>query len=540
MQHFSFDPHDPVFDLDGWRLSLQVISFENTYGLPPSDVTRAGDIWSVRADQLTQAGGRRTATGTAAIDATRTDDGIAVTLSATIGDDDLPLSTMWRGGRGVRCTKLIVSGLPPGDLLGHRWARERVTRAGSTVHYPATTHTALVFLALDEGGYLYFESLDDRVRAKRFAAMRRDDNTITVELIHEDAAYAMSNSITTPAWRIGRTDDPEAIVRRHDAHTAAAFGLQPWETRPDVPAWARDVALVVALHGMHWSGYVFNTYDDMRAAVDYVADRIDGRRVLAFLPGWEGRYYWQYGDYRPEPLLGGADAFPRLAAAARVRGVHLMPMFGANCVNTNIPGYEQWGAPAEMRSPSGLVFQGNRPDWDVSRAHDPGWQAWLNPGAPSWRARLVEQVTALVATYDLPAVFFDTQHVWINAPNYDLYDGLVALRDELKSRFPDLLIAGEGWYDALGAVTPMSHAGLPAAWPETFAKYNRNWLHLSAGDPSRGSTGVHELGHNDFRLAPDEPHILPTLTVVDGTLANGADGVDRVIAQAREYARRLL
>ena len=44
-----------------------------------------------------------------------------------------------------------------------------------------------------------------------------------------------------------------------------------------------------------------------------------------------------------------------------------------------------------------------------------------------------------------------------------IYNGLVALRDELKARFPDLLITGEGWYDALGAVTPISHAGLPAA-----------------------------------------------------------------------------
>ncbi len=176
-----------------------------------------------------------------------------------------------------------------------------------------------------------------------------------------------------------------------------------------------------------------------------------------------------------------------------------------------------------MRSPSGLVFQGNRPDWDVSRAHDPGWQAWLNPGAPSWRARLVEQVSALVRTYDLPAVFFDTQHVWINDPRYDLYAGLVALRDELKSRFPDLLVTGEGWYDALGAVTPISHSGLPAAWPEMFAKYNRGFLHLSAGDPSRGSTGVHELGYNPFQLSPDVEHVLPTLTVVDGTIANAPE-----------------
>jgi hypothetical protein len=527
MQELSFDFNDPVFAFRGWRLSAQIITSDNIYGLPHSAIAVIGDErLEVRATALTWAGGQQSAPGTVSIDASRTTDGIEIVVRATASEK-------------IRCTKVILSGLPQGELIGRLWTRSRVTHSGTTLHYPSTTHTALAFLAIDGGEYLYFESLDDRVRAKRLAFMERD-GAVTVELIHEDAAYEMSGSTETPPWRIGRTRDPDAIVRRRSEHVALAFGIEPWETRADVPGWARDISLVVALHGMHWSGYTFNTYDDMTRALEYVAARIDGRRVLAFLPGWEGRYYWQYGDYRPEPMLGGADGFARLATRARDLGVHLMPMFGANCVNNTLPGYETWGAPAEMQSPAGLVFQGNRPDWDASRAHDPGWQAWLNPGAPSWRKRLVEQVSALVAEYGLPAAFFDTQHVWINDPHHDLYGGLIALRDELKSRFPDLLIAGEGWYDALGAVTPMSQSGLPAAWPSTFAAANRSWMHLSAGDPSRGSTGVHEMGFNAFRLAPDERHILPTLTVVDGTIARAATDVDRVIAQARAYAERWL
>ena len=38
-----------------------------------------------------------------------------------------------------------------------------------------------------------------------------------------------------------------------------ALGLVPWDTRPDVPSWARDIRLCLTLHGMHWSGYTFNT-----------------------------------------------------------------------------------------------------------------------------------------------------------------------------------------------------------------------------------------------------------------------------------------
>ena len=526
MHEFSFDPRNAVFDVGGWRLSLEVISFENTYGLARGELAQDGTSTVIRAGRLSSAGGQREAPGTASVRAEPSDGGLTLSVAASMP-------------QRIRCTKLTARGLPATALLGHRWAEQRIDRRGTVVHYPMTTHTPLIFLRLDDGTYAYFESLDERVRAKRFAVMQRDDG-VTVELIHEDAATEMGTSTEAPPWRIGRTDDPAAIVRRHDEHAAAAFGLQPWATRADVPSWAREIALVVTLHGMHWTGYTFNTYDDMGAAIDYVADRIDGRRVLAFLPGWEGRYYWQYGDYRPEPMLGGADGFARLAARAKERGVRLMPMFGANCANTGAPGYDWWGAGAEMRSPSGLVFQGNRPDWDTSRAHDPGWQAWLNPGAPSWRRRLLGQMTRLVEDFDLPAVFLDTQHVWVNDPVHDVYAGLVALRDGLKARRPDLLVAGEGWYDALGAVTPMSQSGVPAAWPEVFAKYNRSWLHLNTGDPSRGSTGVHEDGYNAFRLADDVPHVVPTLAVVDGTLARGREGVDAVIAQAHRYIKQYL
>lgn len=528
MHQLSYDPNDPWFDVDGWRLALQVITFENLYGLDPeaTTVTQAGVRTTVACERLTWAGGRESAEGGARIEAAATDDGLEVVVSA-------------RHPNTIRCLKLMVSGLPTGEVVGAFWGRSPLPRDGTVLTYPFPLHTPLVFLVPPDGPHLYFQSLDSRVRAKRFAFYEQH-GALTADLIFEEAAHGMSGAITTPPWRIGRCADPDAVAARHLAHVERAYRLQPWESRPDVPAWARQIALVVALHGMHWSGYVFNTYDRMLEALRWLAGRIEGRRVLAFLPGWEGRYYWQYGDYRPEPRLGGEKGFRRLADGARELGAKLMPMFGANCANTGLPGFERWGRPAVLRSASGLEFQGNRPDWDVSRAHDPGWQAWLNPGAPTWRERLVERVSRLVEHYDLPAVFFDTQHVWTNDPEHPVYEGLVALRDALKARFPELLVAGEGWYDALGAVTPVSQVGAPQQWPEIFSQYCRTFLHLSAGDPSRSSTGVHELGQRDFQLAPDALHWWPTLTVVDGTIERAPARAEEVLAQAKRYAKRYL
>jgi hypothetical protein len=262
--------------------------------------------------------------------------------------------------------------------------------------------------------------------------------------------------------------------------------------------------------------------------------------VLAFLPGWEGRYYWQYGNYRPEPRLGGRAGFRRLCGGARRLGVALMPMFGANCANTGATGFRRWGKPSLLRSASGLEFQGNRPDWDASRAHDPGWQAWLNPGAPLWRERLVKQVSDLVQGYGLPAVFFDTHHIWDNDPQYPVYEGLVSLRDDLRARFPDLLLAGEGWYDALGAITPVSQVGAPAQYEQAFSRYCRTFAHLMWGDPGRGSSGVHEAGYTGFGMAPDKPYWWPTVTIVDGSLKTAPEKVEAVIEQAKSYAKAYL
>ncbi len=63
---------------------------------------------------------------------------------------------------------------------------------------------------------------------------------------------------------------------------------------------------------------------------------------------------------------------------------------------------------------------------------------------------------------------------------------------------------------------------------------------LSAGDPSRGSTGVHERGTEPFRLSALARHHWPTVTLVDGSIARAPERVERVIAQARQYAEQFL
>lgn len=534
MDQFSFDFGDPIFDIAGWRVGLQVITFENTYGLDPErahlEQTDVG--YRFAADRLMWAGNQEKAAGQATLTATPTDDGLELVAAA-------------RHSQKIRCTKIILRGLPNGALIGNCW-RECSIDQGQWFNYPPQVsspgvHTPLVFLRLENGDYLYFRSLDTQVQRKGFAIYHSPfDDGVTVELLHEDLGPQMTNVTQNPPWRIGRTRNPDAVVAAHLKHLEEHFGLTPWESNPLIPDWLRDIALVAYIHGQHWTGYIFNNYEEMRRILRNLAARFAGRRILAHLAGWEGRYYWDYGQFTPDPRMGGAEAFQRLCQEAHSLGVHLQLMLGCHCANTNLPGFEQWGATSFLRKAGGAIEWGNCPDWDTSRTRDTTWQAWLNPGAPGWHNRLLQMAADLVETYGVDSIFLDTHSVWQNDPNFPVYEGLVRLRDELKARYPDVLLTGECWYDVLGAVTPLSHADWMQLerWPELFTRYNRTYGHNGWGDPSRNSAGVFEGGYRPFQLVPDAQHWIPTLIIVDGTLEKAPGKVDLVLEQARRYAAR--
>ena len=55
----------------------------------------------------------------------------------------------------------------------------------------------------------------------------------------------------------------EAVYEPHRLHVEKSYGLVPWEKREDVPDWAREISLVAAVHCQHWTGYIFNDYEQV-------------------------------------------------------------------------------------------------------------------------------------------------------------------------------------------------------------------------------------------------------------------------------------
>jgi len=522
--HFaSFDLEDPLFDACGLRLSVQIVTVENLYGVDPARARCESDAQSARvvASGLRCAGGQERAAGSMELVAEEREPGVVrVRVTAT-------------APAPIRCVKLLLRDLDPVLAV----STDATTFApvgdhGDVFGYPMRIPTPLVWLRAG-GALLALRAEDDRVREKRFAFSRERIGALAgrgaAELIHEESAPRFAPAIETPALVIDRRGDAAQSEAEHVAWIERAFGLAPFAERKDVPAWAHALRLVAVLHGMHWSGRVFLDYAAMAEVLRFVASRVEGRHVLAYVPGWEGRYYWHYGEYRPDPRLGGDAGFARLCDTARALGVHLMPMFGANCVNAWLPRFRDLDPRAYLKSATGNRFHGNTPDWDLSRAHDTGWQAWLNPGHPGWRDDLAGQIETLAKRFGFDGVFLDTSEIWTNDPDHDVFEGYRALAARLHAAIPNLLLAGEYDYDALDAIFPL----LQRAWwtraPAWSRRFVRRMAHLCEGEPE-GRTGVHEFGIWKPGCIAAEDGLLATIAFQDGTLERSREGIEAALA----------
>jgi hypothetical protein len=527
VQFPSFDLRDPVFDAFGFRLSLQIVTLENVLGLDPEQTSarREGRSFVVRAAGLTWAGGCERERGAVIVRVVREGPaGVRVRIKA-------------RTRAPIRCVKLLVRDLAaPLSIVDERSERP-VGAFGELLSYP--NRIPLPFVMLRAGDETLAARVeDDRVREKRFAVALERHGPLAgrgaLEVIHEEDAARFGPKLEAPPIVLVRGAAREEAERAQVAFAERALGLRGFEERGDVPAWARELRLVLALHGMHWTGRVFLHYAAMRDVLRFACERIDGRHVLAYLPGWEGRYYWQYGDYRPDPRLGGEAGFAALCEEARRLGAHVMPMFGANCVNAWLPRFADLDPAAAMKSATRNRFHGNQPDWDFARAHDTGWQRWLNPGHPGWRDDLAGQIEGLARRFGFEGVFLDTIHVWVNDADHPVYDGIRALADRLRAALPDVLLAAEHDYDGLLALFPLFQRAYWGEDPAWTGRYALRFAHLCEGEPE-GRTGVHEFGvWRTPGAAPPwqgRPGYLPTLAFQDDTLARSREAIEGAIAE---------
>lgn len=528
MQFYSFDLNDPLIEIAGWKLSFQIITLENIYGLDAASfqVEATGTGWQITCTCLSWAGQQQQADGYFRAEIERE------------GERGLRVRMQARAPHPIRVVKMLLRDLPlvmPLDTLDQ--PRE-VPHNGLLDKYPNQLRLPLLLAELADKTRIGARCQDPHARAKRFATYRERmgklAGTYTLECIHEEDARWFAEEIEVPLWVLDWDVDAGSFREAQLAFNEQSLGVTPWDIRTDMPAWVRDTSLVLTLHGMHWSGYVFNTYAQMLDIIRFAAERIDGKHILAYLPGWEGRYYWKAGDFSPDERLGGEAGFAALCDGARALGVRVMPMFAATCANAWDDDFQRFGAASYMKTGTRNRFHGNQPDWDLSRTQDTGWQAWLNVGAPAWQDELVRQVRGLIDRFGFDAVFLDCTEVWVNDPDYNLLEGFRQLVARLREGKPDLLITGEDWWDGLLAIFPMfQKASYGRQEPDWLVRYARLFAHIQDPEPGRGSTGVFESGFEQYQPLPESELFIPTIAFVDGTLQTARQQVEAVIEQAK-------
>jgi len=534
-QKFSFDFPEPSVEFSGLRFGFLVFSRENAYGLDASAMTATAtaDGLEVTATGLVWAGGQERAPG--GLVARLRKDGEAVLCDVT-AQLEQPIKAVTTVVRGVPRGKLSSGGSEPFDphddevLWGYPFGAGDLF--GDNTAWGMGT--PLTVVQSGDQAFTALSSLDDRVRAKRFY-FQPGEQGYRVELVHEVEGWLSVRHVQVPAWRIGHATTLEAAVAPHYAHLERAYRFPRWDSRPDVPGWLRQTSLVVTLHGMHFTGYVFNDYAKMLAILQWIATEIPAERVLVFISAWDGRYYWDYPTYRAAERMGGELGFRRLVQEGQRLGFRMMPMFGANASNRKLPNFREFADGATERV-DGDPFNLNWVDWDNDR-HQEGFGVYMNLGVASWRRWLAARIADVIERYGVDAYFLDISGGWMNNTRADMHEGMRQLVSELRGRYPRVLACGEFLYDALVEFIPLYHVYNPRMVP--FARF---FSHLSHPAPGRGSSGVHESGFSTWDAATlsvtQRDGLIPTLMVVDDTFTTHRDDMAALIAKAKSWGRR--
>ena len=509
-----------VFDV-----STEVFSLENVY--TPARNSFGHSSGTYRSNSLVWGNAERT-DGEVVLEVSDAKFGKAFDVSARLGQP-------------IRGIKLRFDNLPVGTLISLTDEDKAVSDL-----YPEgwrSLSTPLLVFKLDNGRYLYIRCLDKTVSEKRFFIKKTGEGVMRVDVVQDARGVDISDSFAAPRVEVGVTDSSDEIYTLHSDYIKAAFGLDEYAECRIAPSWLKDISLVVTMHMQSFTGYMFHTYRSALNDMKRLCEHIDGRKVLVYLAGWEGRYYYKYGNYTPDDRMGGAEGLKAAVDGMHALGCKVMAMYGINMANRAIPAIDALAEDNEFVSVSGARYRHGSVDWEGAHHYDFGGFANLNIAKKGWSDYLFGQIKSATDEFGFDGAFLDIAACYINDGQADVYDGVVRFCDRLRTIKPDFLIGGEGYYDGLSRAMPLFQSGHTdgklhyhdRASEKLFTRFSREFAHLCIGDLSRGSSGVHELGENDDRIAPLRRGIIPTIALVEDTLDKAADKVKEALALAELY-----
>jgi hypothetical protein len=404
------------------------------------------------------------------------------------------------------------------------------------LHYPGRdAMMPLIFAETGTESY-FFLSKDKKIRPKAFSAhydFMHNEKVIT--LSHQERVPERKSIIEMPLWKIGRVKDKMDIIKERFQDLEKYFGLYPFEKRKEYP-WLANIKFVLNLHGEHWTGHIFSTFDQMLERLRWVCKRIEGKNVLVFLPAWDGRYYTTYPDHKPSERLGGSAGLKKFIDEAHNLGTKIVLMLGGpnlatykfledqnmfECVMRN-----EWGDYGSISA--GL-------DWNGDLFPEPGGYI-INFGNPRLRDYMIESVSGLFDNYGADGIFLDGAIRYENTPDYCPTTGIRDFCRCIQSKYPDKLLMGEDGYDVLWSAFGLyATSWQPLGLENSMLRYTRQSMYLSHPD-YKGSGGIHEQAW----FSETSEHVIDDKTIPTISITSDIDPEQAVILEKliKEYKSR--
>lgn len=530
MYTIGFDFNDRLIQLGKLRFSVRLFTEKNVYAPDPDflQIEENEKSASLRATGLSWAGHQQKAVGEIILKVKLENDGRFIVSASGKHENELCKSIL------IQVYGINVVAMNFDQQIKRSLGTYREI---SSHHYPQNIKMPLVFVEDRQENTWFALSKDDKLQAKAFASHYDPYlETQVLDLSHEADKRFRSNEIVMPDWHIGLSFDKDVIINERCEDLEKNFNLVPIHDRTDTPKWLKDIKLVTILHGEHWTGHVFNTFSKMEDDLEWITKRIEGKHVLAFLPGWDGRYYYNYPEYKPSVAMGGEEGFIKLVNKAHELGIKLVPMLGANNANIEVLNklglqdvalYDSWRHEKRV----------NWVDWDYDLFKENNCII-ANIGHPDYLRHMIKRSNYLINTIGVDGIFLDTTITWENDPHYSPYEGLVKWGTEMNKSHPDLLLFGENSYDALWGVFSIFHErNYLAGHGNSLYRYAMQTHYLAYPAPGMGSGGIHEFAWNQNGPAweRDHPELIPTLSIVSDTIEKHAQATEFLIRGAKNW-----
>ena len=512
----GYDFKDPYVDFLGLKFAIRLSTDNNIYCPNPEQMNikkLSENEVVLHSNSLSSAGGQLISGGS-----------IELKLSLT-ADNRISISA--KGSHPTEISKTIlvlIKGIKVKSMVSEqpqaKGVKDFKDKKGIRVSYPSRAATMpLVFFTTSDKEW-HVISKDRKIRKKGFACLYDHlTNEPVILLSHDADMRKISTNIKAPQWVLGNDLPRIEVVKERCVDLEEYFGLTPFNRKQKVHKdWIDNLKLVTFLHGTHWTGYIFNTYDQMGEQLEWISQTVDGKQILVFLPAWDGRYYVNYPEHEPERRMGGSDGLKRLVKKAHRLGMKIVLMLGGPNLSTFefLKKNDMMGT--GLKTPSGHQELQNWLDWNTDLKIET-MGLIMNFGHPKYLDYMISKTSELFDIYGIDGVFLDGTLRWQNSPDYSAYEGLVKYTKEIRKKYPQKLIMGEDGYDAVYGLFDLFHtSGGPLGLENYLLRYTRQFYYL-AYPSENGSAGIHEIGwSNDSHTIKnaDPKYTIPSISLFYG------------------------